>query len=288
MALRLLLVGMVASLGLDIPMGWRIDKWDCVGRDWLEARQIELQELTETRPLIVDARVDAPAGPIRPLIVETQDGAAEKVAARPDVIEVIEEPQLVTIPEPTAPVLAAPKVAELPPPVPPAERKATQLAEPANVVGETAVTGEVPAPESRDAMFAAVVDKMVAAFTAPVETPSNTELLAALAPQTPREPAIAGPVDEAAVTLEDAGQPATAATAAEPPPPPAPAAESTAWAGATAEEAREAAMAQDRVVAPKSASRNERLMTAVRLTRQAISAWAGLLDQDADVVAVQH
>ncbi len=80
MALRLFLVGMVASLGLDVPTGWRVFSWERAGWCWFASGQEEWQELTETTPLVVDARVDEPPASARPLIVESADEVLAEVA----------------------------------------------------------------------------------------------------------------------------------------------------------------------------------------------------------------
>jgi hypothetical protein len=257
MALRLLLVGMVASLGLDVPTGWRVDSWQCAGRSWFESRQDELQELTETAPLIVDARVDEPPASARSLIVESADESAAKVATRPAPIEVIEEPDLVPVAEP----------------------RSTQSTAVAVVVDEPVVATTV----TNDDTFAAIVDKIVVSFSAPVEEPSKTTLLAERPLELPQDVFASLPV-EAAVVLADAADPVQPTRTAEPPPAP----DAAEWIGAATTDAADPSPAQDTTIAPKSATRNERLFAAVRLTRQAFAAWVGVIDQGADIVAVQH
>ena len=268
MALRLFLVGMVASLGLDVPTGWRVESWERAGMCWFESRQSELEELTETAPLVVDARVDEPPAAGRPLVVDAKDEAANKVAAKPAPapapapIEVIEQPELASVPEP--PVASAPTVP---------------------VVVETASEPFVTPPTPADAAFSAVVNQMVAGFAAPAQEPATSTLLATRVLELPQNVFATAPAQEIAPLAAEAAQPALASKTVEP----APAPDAAEWIGATSsDEAADASLGQDRVIAPKSAARHDRLITAVRLTRQALSAWAGVLEQEADVVAVQH
>ncbi len=172
-------------------------------------------------------------------------------------IEVIDEPAPVEIPLPVSPQAPV-----------------------AVVVAQEVV---VAAPLVADDAFTAIVEKMVVSFSAPIEDVSKTTLLAARPLELPSDVFARLPADEPTI-LAEAVQPAEAARLAEPPPAP----DAAEWIGGTTNDAPDPSASQDRTVAPKSATRNERLVTAVRLTRQALAAWAGVIDQEADMVAVQH
>ena len=69
MALRVLLVGLVASMGFELPDGQELSSWTKTGRDWFNARMVDLSNL----------RVEAER-----VIAEDADGErAEEPAAAP-------------------------------------------------------------------------------------------------------------------------------------------------------------------------------------------------------------
>lgn len=197
MALRCLLVGLVASLGFQLPSGQDVTSWTRPGRDWVAARTITLSDLKATASVWFAAEPEP--------------------AAQPPVAE-------------PAPALAVAPAAE-------------------------------PAPD--DLAFAAITEGMAASFAADLEVARAEEAAAV------RDEPAPAPAAEAVAAADPTGEPeheSMALAHAEPAP--------EAVTPGQAEFAPEAVTQGD---AEPAASPATRLTSAVRATREAMNAWASVV-----------
>jgi hypothetical protein len=308
MALRLFLVGVVASLALDLPRVGSPSAGNA--RSWLDTRLTSpdrplllVHEPTATSAIpIAIASVDPP--PMSPPIVaaEPMKPTANVATTRPtmtipatlpvemtvalptstEIDELFADlPAIDSLPIPTRAVnvvetrtgcLAMPV---LPASVFAAEPISSPVVRPEDIVAPTpiAVVVEAPKPEDKDAVFAKVVDSMASTFTAdlsPMPTPEPKPLLADAAIAAPL--AVAAEEIATALAEEDlqSGLAYELNRLSEVPP---------AVAEAPVKEPAPEVVAATPVDDAWTASRAERLTQAVKLTGEAVNAWANLLGQ---------
>ncbi|MBX6316333.1 MAG: hypothetical protein IRY99_25990 [Isosphaeraceae bacterium] len=84
MLLRLLLVGAVTTMGLDLPTGRDLERWCRSGRDWWEAAVARCQDKeAAARAEEAPGESLAPADLLRSIAAEMTPGPSEPVAAMP-------------------------------------------------------------------------------------------------------------------------------------------------------------------------------------------------------------
>jgi hypothetical protein len=301
MALRLLLVGMVASLGLDLPTGWRVESWNCAGRSWFESRKSEWQELTATTPVMDGEEIDEPPVSSSPVLVQEAKASQEQAPTTPSSIEVVDEPALIDVPVTATPAITTIAPIEITDSAAPAVNKTDEafsavveqivvgFSAPADEPSKTTMLASEVARnlirEKADEIFSTVLKHMVGRFAEPAKP--GVETLVAVEPPSPDE--AFGVIDDLPPTqLAESKEKSAVPSAVVAPP----ALDASEWIGATPEEVASSSLAipvaeEFRGEAQKP-SRNDRLAAAVRLTGEALQAWARLLDERPEVVAVQH
>ena len=160
MALRMILVGLVASLGFEPPSMSRIESWGQTGRDWVVARVGELTTMT-SGPVVAEI-VETPAEPEAPVTTAAVEPSPATTKAVDDLtFEVVVEGMAVQFGDQLAMATPAPAPAVEPVPV----VAAAPEAEP--VVAEAPPVVE-PMIETVVAEAPPVAEPVVAAEAAPV------------------------------------------------------------------------------------------------------------------------
>lgn len=325
MALRLFLVGVVASLALDLPHGGvRPNLRSPLD---VESRTSAPENLASTdapqvkpglRPRLamlrdrVNARIaemSAPAKPILPGRAEAEAVLAAEKAAQivAPIVEAVPavDPIMPAPPEFVFSLTEATPVVDLastePMPAPPMLTDEVVAPQPAPATAPAPVVAELSVkPEDADAEFRHVVANMASAFAAdlPVPTTEPKALLAEVVP--PVAPAVAAeeltdslvdlfpglafalnreaegltpiPMPPVEIVEEARVEPMPEPVATEPAPEPVP----------------PVSVVESTSSNTNETSRAEKLATAVKLTGQAVNAWAGLLSQRPSVSAMQR
>ena len=79
MALRCLLVGLVASLGFELPSGQEVTSWTRPGRDWVAARTITLADLQANAATWLGGAEPAAPPAVAPALVAVPVPSAEAI-----------------------------------------------------------------------------------------------------------------------------------------------------------------------------------------------------------------
>ncbi len=152
MMLRIMLVGLVASLGLELPSNGDIAHWTRSGREWASARLADLTEFqAETGRAFAsqseaDANVEAPATPIEAASPAASTDLAFQAAADKVAGEIAADLAAVAPASPSAEL-----VAKVEAPKPEVEVLAPAIEAPAPVVA--AESDAVPSDEEEVAML---------------------------------------------------------------------------------------------------------------------------------------
>ncbi len=231
MLLRVLLVGMVTSLGLELPTGQEVDAWSRAGRDWCQTR---LAEWDASLPTNATALVTVPAPTV---------AVAADVARNEGATQTVEVPRIAEIAT-TSPIAQTVEIA----PIAEAEAKVV-LAADLTFIAVMEESVNAFAAES----FAEEAAAVLASLPLPREEPGVDPLVAMELGREAERPIEAAMV-EAVATLNGP----TVADAA----------------GLAPASVPEPAVA---IAAMPGHTRGERLAAALRLTSQAVRAWAGLL-----------
>jgi hypothetical protein len=274
MALRIFLVGVVASLGLDLPTGMQVDQWSCSGRDWFQSGAERVGIGSPWDELVVEVELEEPPVAARPMLAEnksesTQSEPSEPHSPLPAPI-IVAEPGLANIP-----VFASEPGAARSDNVP--EPQVAEMSQEApNESSSQQVDALEPAPATPaavfDQAFSGVVDQLVTGF-APSPSASSEALVVNRKPviEPDMYPGLAYELNRLAEGLEPIQPPAA----------------SIAVVGTEQPEPIEAAPAAAESWSP-SPAKSERLASAVRLTGQAFHAWISLLQQTPVVAAETH
>jgi hypothetical protein len=218
MALRVLLVGLVASMGFELPTGQDLSSWARTGRGWADARMAELSWLRLEAEKAIAIATDGVRDELPP------SRSAEVASTRADLIF-----------EAAVEGMASGFAADL------------ALMEDASPAEES-VVAEV-GPTRADLIFEATVEGMASEFAADLALMED-----------------ASPAEETVVVVERFQEMPPAESTEPEPEGPAIEAPSDVLAPAAAS-----------ALSARPASRVERLSAAVRLTKQAVSAWASLI-----------